>query len=119
VYEILADHAEQISEHGKDLGTLKDLARESKAADATIIAKMEEIKATDRHAFTKLAAALATTAITVIGGQRLLAPTPPPPQVTNVPARSKLDVQLDVCRPMAPGPSREECFARVTSETDH
>jgi hypothetical protein len=112
VYEIL---------HGFDkrIGGLEDASVENKLANASIINKLEDIKATDRHAFTKLIAALVTTAITVIGGQRLLAPAAVPADTAHVPARTTLDVKLDVCRPMAPGPSREECFARVTSETEH
>jgi hypothetical protein len=112
VHEILERHDIAIDE-------LKDFAREGRVADAEILTELRTIKATDRHAFTKIIAALVTTAITVIGGQRLLAPSPPLPEPSHVPARSALDVKLDLCRPMPPGPSRVECFERITAEDPH
>jgi len=114
VYEIL-------HEHDKRLGGLEGLAQEGKLADAKIIDKLENIEATGTHQLVKQIIALATTAVVtvggILGGQQLTKPSIP--VTTPPPARSALDVKLDLCRPMAPGPGREECFARVTAETDH
>lgn len=115
------DVYELLHEHDRRLGGLEGLAQENKIANATILSEVREIKATDRHATTKLiGAAISTIVLTVggiLGGQQLAKSTIPvtaPP-----PARSALDVRLDQCRPIRPGPSREECFARVTAETEH
>jgi hypothetical protein len=114
VYEILADHATAI-------GELKGLASEGKLADAQILSELRDIKATDRHATTKLISALVVTVITTIGGVigTVAAMRPGASAEIHTPARSALDVRLDQCRPITPGPSREECFARVMAETEH
>lgn len=85
---------------------------------AELLERVERGFASGKHETIKVIAGVVVAALGVIGGQRALTPNPPP-EVHNVPTRSALDVRLDLCRPMAPGPSREECFARVTAETDH
>ncbi len=120
VYEVLQGFDARVGGLEEAVSALKSLAEDSKLGQARIVDKLEDIKATDRHALTKMIGGLAGTAIltigSILGGQQLLkpgAPTPPPI------ARSALDVRLDTCRPMPAGPSREECFARVTAETEH
>lgn len=110
VYEILEGFDGRI-------GQVEGHVLEIKKGQADTLTELRVMAATDRHATAKLIAGLVATAITVIGGQRLLASSAaqPPPPIT----RSALDVRLDMCRPMAPGPSREECFARVMAETEH
>lgn len=111
VYQILAEHGERIA-------GIESSQQKFEIGQATMLVKLESIAQTDRHATTKLIIGLVTTAITVIGGQRLLAPSPMP---TSTPmTRSALDVRLDICRAMAPGsPSREDCVSRVTQDTEH
>lgn len=106
VYEILADHDRQ-------LGELGGLAQEGKLADAQILTELREIKATDRHATTKLISALVVTVITTIGGVIGTVAAMRPGQPPAVPARSALDVALDECRSIHDPGSRAECMSRV------
>jgi hypothetical protein len=112
VYEILG-------EHDRRLEGLEGYAQENKLANATILSEVREIKATDRHATTKMISALVVTVITTIGGVIGTVAAMHPGAPLPSPARTVLDIKLDTCRPLAPGPSREECFARVIAETDH
>lgn len=86
---------------------------------AELLERVERGFASGKHETVKVIAGVVVAALGVIGGQRALAPTAPIPETRNVPARSALDVKLDLCRPMAPGPSRDECFSRIIAETDH
>lgn len=119
VYEVLHAFEKQLVDFDQRIGGLEDHAQEGKLADAQILSKLAGLEATDRHATTKLISALVITVITTIGGVMgtvaAMRPGAPPP----MPARSALDIRLDTCRPMPPGPSRVECFARVTAETEH
>lgn len=72
-----------------------------------------DLKARDRAHTAKILGIVATAVASVIGGQRVLAPTPPTPQVTAV--RSGEDLRLDECRPLPVGSyERAECFERVS-----
>lgn len=84
---------------------------------ATLADTVTKLVASGRTETAKIIAGVVIAALGVIGGQRALAPSPSPAPVPIV--RSALDIRLDVCRPMAPGPSREDCFARTVAETDH
>lgn len=107
-----------LEEHGERIAGIESSQQNFELGQAKMLVKLESIAQTDRHALTKLIVGLATTAITVIAGQRLLAPSPAPP-VPPVPARSELDVRLDVCRAIPPGASREGCFATTLERVDH
>lgn len=104
----LAATVEDLDTRVKD--TVRDLKDEVKDA-------VREIKASNGNETRKLIAAIAGSAITVLGGvigmARLEHHEPPP-----VIPRSALDIRLDQCRPMGPGPSREECFNRVVEEVE-
>lgn len=107
VYEVLQGFDTAISD-------LKQDARENKQQNAQIIKSLEDIKATDRHALTKLVVGLASTALVTIGGvvggmQAFKSSGAPVPPIQ----RSALDVQLDPCRPIVEPGSRAECFSRV------
>lgn len=107
--------------HGFDerIGGLEEAARANKSDNAAILTVVRNLEATDRHATSKMIAALVVTVITtlagVLGTIAAMRPGAQPP----APARSALDIRLDTCRPMPPGLSREDCFARVTAETEH
>jgi hypothetical protein len=71
------------------------------------------LKAADRSHLVKIIGVVATAVASIIGGQRMLAPTPPAPEVRAV--RSAQDLALDECRPLQPGSyERAECFERVS-----
>lgn len=108
VYELLSGFDTRIS-------GLEQASLENEQQNSRILDKLEDIKATDRHALTKLIVGLATTAITVIAGQRLLAPSVA--HVDPPASRSALDMRLDECRPIHESGSRAECFSRVFEET--
>ena len=114
VYEILEGFDDRV-------GRVEDRMGGLERGQSAVIERLEDIKATDRQALTKLLIGLITTAIVtiggVVGGMQALKPAEPAP--VHGPARSALDVKLDVCRGMAPGPGREECTARVIAETEH
>lgn len=76
-----------------------------------------DLKAQDRAHLAKIIGIVATAVASVIGGQRMLAPTPPAPEVRAV--RSQADLRLDECRPLPPGSyERAECFERVSEGPD-
>lgn len=73
-----------------------------------------DLKARDRAHMAKILGIVATAVVSVLGGGRMLAPTPPAPEVRAV--RSAEDMALDECRPLPPGSyERAECFERVSS----
>lgn len=114
VYEVLQGFDTRIGGLEGQMGELKEDSRENKRQNAQIISKLEDIKATDRHALTKLVIGFATTAVVTIGGilggmQAFKAPAAAPAPIQ----RSALDVKLDVCRPIQEPGSRAECFSRV------
>jgi hypothetical protein len=112
VYEILESHE-------KSIKNLEGLAQDGKLADAQILTKLTGLEATDRHATTKMIAALVVTVITTIGSVvGTIAAMRPNAQPTAPAQRSELDKKLDTCRGMAPGPGRSECFARVVAESE-
>lgn len=106
VYEVLQGFDTEIKE-------LKQDSRENKVQNARIIDLVEGLKATDRHALTKLVIGFASTALVtiggILGGMQAFKASPPPPVIQ----RSALDVQLDQCRPILEPGSRAECFSRV------
>lgn len=110
VYEVLQRHDEDIAE-------LKGLAHEGKVADSQILSKLTNIEATDRHATTKMIAALVVTVITTLGGVIGTIAAMRPGAAPPTPERSALDVKLDVCRPIHDPGSRSECMARVFDES--
>jgi hypothetical protein len=80
---------------------------------AAVSKDVAELKAADRAQLAKIIGVVATAVASVIGGQRMLAPTPPAPEVRAV--RSAADLALDECRPLQPGSyERAECFERVS-----
>jgi hypothetical protein len=110
VYEILEGFDERI-------GGLEADSKDNKRDNASILTKLTNIEATDRHATTKLIAGLATTAILtiggILGGQQLTKAAPP----VEHPMRSPLDMRFDECRPIHEAASRTECFDRVFAES--
>lgn len=114
VWEVLGEHESAIQE-------LKGLAQKNELTSATILTEVRELRATDRHATTKLiVAAISTIAVTVgsvLGGTALMKPAAPVTQPG--PTRSALDVRLDACRSMQPNTvARTECFTRTVSEPE-
>lgn len=125
VYRALQEHEDRLSaldtlgqsheDRLDGIDTLvKDTARDLKdeVKDA-----VREIKASNGNETRKLIAAIAGSAITMLGGvigvAKLERPAPP----ITIP-RSTLDIRLDLCRPLGPGPSREECFDRIVKEVE-
>jgi hypothetical protein len=101
-------------------GDVRALAQTMAVGQAATDQKISDIgtdvpalKAADRAHLAKIVGIVATAVASVIGGQRMLAPTPPAPEVRAV--RSAADLALDECRPLAPGSyERAECFERVS-----
>ena len=114
--------------HGFDtrIGGLEEDSQQNKrdnaairSDNAAILTVVRNLEATDRHATSKMIAALVVTVITTLAGVIGTIAATRPSAAPPAPARSALDVRLDTCRPMPSGPSREDCFARVTAETEH
>lgn len=79
---------------------------------ASLKSAVTSLQAAARHETTKLLVGLATAALAVIGGQRALAPAPPPPVVEL--QQSELQIRAEGCAKMANGNDETyvSCMAR-------
>lgn len=109
VYLTLHDHDSRLEEIESKVGSVAD--KVDRVSDDLRNAVLE-IKISNSSETRKLIAAIAGTALTILGGvfgaAKLEHPDPPPPVL-----RSALDMRLDECRPIHEAGSRAECFSRV------
>ncbi len=74
---------------------------------------VKKIAAGQSHDWVKIIGAIAAAIPLIVGGVRMTTPAQLPAEVRAV--RSQADLDLDECRPLAPGSfERAECFERVS-----
>lgn len=117
VYEILRGFDKRVEKVEDTTDRLEHASQKNEIQNSQIIKSLEDIKATDRHALTKLAVGLATTALVTIGGVvGGIQATKTTVDHAPVVQRSALDMALDQCRPIQEAGTRAECFSRVFAE---
>jgi hypothetical protein len=120
VYQALHEHETEIDQLATTVEKLNGSVEKLEGTVATLNVTVATSQANAKGETNKLIVTVVLAALGLLGGNRVINPTPPTPApVETHVQRSNLDIRLDQCRPMPPGPSRAECYARVTQEVEN
>ncbi len=120
VYQALHEHEAEIAQLSSAVEKLDGTVEKLDGTVQTLNLAVATAQANAKGETNKLIVTVVLAALGLLGGNKLVnpgAPTPAPVE-THIP-RSTLDIRLDQCRSMPPGPSRAECYTRVTDEVEH
>ncbi len=122
VYQALLEHETEIATLSKSVEKLDGTVEKLEGTVQTLNLAVTSATANAKGETNKLIVTVVLAALGLLGGNKAISvatePKTPAPVETHV-QRSNLDIRLDQCRPMPPGPGRAECYARVTQEVEH